>query len=56
MNEKRQGQGEVGREDGEHSVEQELTEMDDPIAGSPDREPGADDPRQRPITDNKAGG
>jgi hypothetical protein len=32
------------------------SELDDPMAGSPDREPGPDDPQQRPVTDNKAGG
>jgi hypothetical protein len=31
-------------------------ELDDPIAGSPDSEPGRDNPHQRPLTDNKAGG
>ncbi len=31
-------------------------EADDPMAGHPDRQPGRDDPRQRPLTDNKAGG
>jgi hypothetical protein len=31
-------------------------ELDDPMAGSPDRKPGSDDPGQRPLTDNKAGG
>jgi hypothetical protein len=36
--------------------EQDPAELDDPAAGNPDREPGGDDPRQRPITDNKAGG
>lgn len=36
--------------------EQDPAELDDPAAGSPDREPGRDTPRQRPITDNKAGG
>jgi hypothetical protein len=32
------------------------SQLDDPMAGSPDREPGKDHPRQRPMTDNKAGG
>ena len=32
------------------------SEVDEPHAGSPDREAGRDDFRQRPITDNKAGG
>jgi hypothetical protein len=31
-------------------------ELDDPMAGSPDRMPGRDNPHQRPLTDNKAGG
>lgn len=31
-------------------------DADDPMAGHPDRKPGPDDPRQRPLTDNKAGG
>jgi hypothetical protein len=31
-------------------------ELDDPMAGSPDRKPGRDNPSQRPVTDNKAGG
>ena len=31
-------------------------ELDDPMAGSPDRKPGNDNPGQRPLTDNKAGG
>ena len=31
-------------------------ELDDPMAGSPDRNPGRDNPGQRPMTDNKAGG
>ncbi|MCC7180385.1 MAG: hypothetical protein IT177_18540 [Acidobacteria bacterium] len=31
-------------------------ELDDPMAGNPDRKPGRDDPRQGPLTDNKAGG
>jgi hypothetical protein len=31
-------------------------ELDDPMAGSPDRNPGRDNPGQRPVTDNKAGG
>ena len=31
-------------------------ELDDPMVGSPDRDPGRDDPGQRPLTDNKAGG
>ena len=31
-------------------------ELDDPMAGSPDRNPGRDNPGQRPLTDNKAGG
>lgn len=29
---------------------------DDPNIGNPDADPGDDNPRQRPITDNKAGG
>jgi len=36
--------------------DEDPSEFDDPLAGSADREPGGDDPRQRPITDNKAGG
>jgi len=32
------------------------SELDDPMAGSPDKEAGPDNRRQRPITDNKAGG
>ena len=32
------------------------SEFDDPMAGSPDREAGPDNKRQRPLTDNKAGG
>ena len=35
---------------------EDPAEFDDPLAGSADREPGADNPRQRPLTDNKAGG
>ena len=31
-------------------------ELDDPMAGNPDRKPGSDHPGQRPLTDNKAGG
>ena len=31
-------------------------ELDDPMAGSPDRNPGRENPGQRPLTDNKAGG
>ena len=31
-------------------------ELDDPMAGSPNRNPGLDNPGQRPMTDNKAGG
>jgi hypothetical protein len=31
-------------------------ELDDPMAGTPDRNPGRDNPGQRPMTDNKAGG
>ena len=31
-------------------------ELDDSMAGNPDRNPGSDDPGQRPLTDNKAGG
>jgi len=31
-------------------------QLDDPMAGSPDRKPGSDHPNQRPLTDNKAGG
>jgi hypothetical protein len=38
------------------SREPDLSELDDPIAGSPDREAGEDYEDQRPITDNKAGG
>lgn len=34
----------------------ELPELDNPNVNNPDSEPGADTPRQRPITDNKAGG
>ena len=30
--------------------------LDDPMAGNPDRQPGSDTSRQRPLTDNKAGG
>jgi hypothetical protein len=36
--------------------DEDPSELDDPMAGSADREPGADDPHQRPLTDNKAGG
>jgi hypothetical protein len=32
------------------------SELDDPMAGNPDKEAGPDHRRQRPITDNKAGG
>ena len=38
------------------SDDEDPAEFDDPLAGSADREPGGDDPRQRPLTDNKAGG
>jgi hypothetical protein len=31
-------------------------ELDDPMARRPDRNPGRDNPGQRPLTDNKAGG
>ncbi len=31
-------------------------ELDDSMAGNPDRKPGSDNPGQRPLTDNKAGG
>jgi hypothetical protein len=31
-------------------------DFDDTMAGNPDREPGRDSPKQRPLTDNKAGG
>lgn len=31
-------------------------DLDDPMAGNPDRKPGNDHPGQRPLTDNKAGG
>ena len=37
-------------------TDMDPSELDDPMAGSPDRQPGKDDPHQRPITDNKAGG
>ena len=37
--------------DGEHP-----SDLDDPMAGHPDREPGRDRRQQRPLTDNKAGG
>jgi hypothetical protein len=33
----------------------DMSELDDPMDGSPDKEAGRDDRRQRPITDNKAG-
>ena len=36
--------------------DEDVSELDDPMAGSPDREPGKDHPGQRPVTDNKAGG
>jgi len=36
--------------------DEDPSELDDPMAGSADREPGEDDPGQRPLTDNKAGG
>jgi hypothetical protein len=39
------------RPDGEQS-----SDFDDPLAGHPDRHPGPDSSRQRPLTDNKAGG
>ncbi len=47
--------------DGKHddrpaSGSRKLSEVDEPHAGTPDREAGRDDFRQRPITDNKAGG
>ena len=35
---------------------QDLAELDDPMSGRRDREAGRDDPRQRPLSDNKAGG
>ena len=35
---------------------EDPSELDDPMAGNPDRMPGRDNPSQRPITDNKAGG
>jgi len=35
---------------------QDPSELDDPMAGSQDKQPGKDNPSQRPITDNKAGG
>jgi hypothetical protein len=38
------------------ATDQDPAELDDPNAGSPDKDPGADRPSQRPITDNKAGG
>jgi hypothetical protein len=38
------------------SGKQNLSEVDEPHAGTPDQEAGEDDFRQRPITDNKAGG
>ena len=34
----------------------DLADLSDPNAGSHDSEPGDDNPHQRPISDNKAGG
>lgn len=61
MNEHRQSQG---QQDPEYPIrearpldeDEELAELDNPNAGSADTEAGDDDPSQRPITDNKAGG
>jgi hypothetical protein len=36
--------------------EKSPSDFDDPMAGHPDRDAGGDDPRQRPLSDNKAGG
>ena len=36
--------------------QEDPAELDDPMAGSRDRQPGPDNDRQRPMTDNKAGG
>jgi hypothetical protein len=49
------GMGAPPRQSGEAGAV-DPSELDDPTAANPDREPGGDHPRQRPITDNKAGG
>jgi hypothetical protein len=56
MNEKTDSQRQPGRDVRDHAREPDVTELDDPMDGSPDMEPGDDSPDQRPITDNKAGG
>jgi hypothetical protein len=56
MNEPKNRQDQQNRDVRDSSREPDITEMDDPMDGSPDREPGDDSADQRPITDNKAGG
>ena len=40
----------------QHDHEADPADLDDPMADSADKKPGSDNPRQRPLTDNKAGG
>ena len=49
------GMGAPPRQQGDDEAK-DPAQLDDPMAGHPDRKPGRDDPRQRPLTDNKAGG
>ena len=43
-------------DDGPEFEFDDVNDMSDPNAGSHDSEPGDDNPQQRPISDNKAGG
>lgn len=56
MNEKIDSQRQPSRDVRDRAREPDVTDLDDPMGGSPDLEPGDDNPDQRPITDNKAGG
>ena len=47
-----ESEGQAQPQEGDRTPE----ELDDPMAGSPDRNPGRDNPGQRPLTDNKTGG
>lgn len=47
-----ESEGQAQHQEGDLTPE----ELDDPMAGSPDRNPGRDRRDQRPLTDNKAGG
>ena len=51
-----EGQAQQPGQDPKPDGPDKASELDDPMAGSPDREAGKDHSRQRPVTDNKAGG